>query len=112
MSNIQELKELTSLTVINIVDNEIDGMSSPCSCMAPVPNSSSKQDTRVATYTQEFVTRLNEDKSLDMNNICYGAHGLSLFLIAEYKDSHGSSEKTVKKYLLFDGGPSPSVWRE
>ncbi len=117
------LVELKSLTVLNIVDNELDGMSSPCSCMQPIPNNSDQPEERVAMYTQEFVTRLEEDKALDMDNLCHSAHGLSLLLIAEYyKDDATDTDtatakevgerKLVKKYLLMDGGPSPSIWSE
>lgn len=87
------LKELTSLTVINIVDNESDGMSSPCACMTPIPNHSNsaaqeEEDNRVATYTMELATRLNEDQALDMENLCTAAHGLSLLLIGEYEEDN------------------------
>jgi len=52
------LKELTRLTVINIVDNETDGMSSPCACMQPIPNIEGRDDRRSATYTQEIISHL------------------------------------------------------
>ena len=119
-----ELIELKSLTVINLVDNESDGMSSSCACIQPIPNNSAQKDERVATYTQEIVTRLNEDNSLDMENLCTSAHGLSLLLIAEYyaenvdgdetttQQERPAENKVVRKYLLMDGGPDPKVWTE
>jgi 7,8-dihydropterin-6-yl-methyl-4-(beta-D-ribofuranosyl)aminobenzene 5'-phosphate synthase len=140
-----QLTELTSLTVINIVDNETDGMSSSCACIRPIPNNSSsscsaagdgaaagrKEDKRVATYTQEFTSRINDDHALDMNSLCHAAHGLSLLLIAEYEeedcyydsniDHHciSNTDTNVKgttrprrkrKCLLLDGGPDPELW--
>ncbi len=135
-----ELQELTRLTVIDIVDNETDGMSSPCSCMQTIPGITREMqeagladaDSRVATYTQEIVTKLTEEGALDMNSLCHAAHGLSLLLIAEYDQfvnrdcgkSDGNSDSndgedesrekvaTIQKYLLFDGGPDPGVWKE
>ena len=124
--------ELKSLTVINLVDNESDSMSSPCSCIQSTPNNSAQKDERVATYTQEIVRRLKEDDALDMGNLCTSAHGLSLLLIAEYDapateetdvetttnrstgaiTSASTSTKVVKKYLLMDGGPDPKIWSE
>ncbi len=120
------LQELSRLTVINIVDNETDGMSSPCTCMQPIPGITREMreagladdDNRVATYTQEIVTRLTEEGELDMNSLCHATHGLSLLLIAEYDqlveegDESGKKVVTVQKYLLFDGGPDPKVWKE
>jgi 7,8-dihydropterin-6-yl-methyl-4-(beta-D-ribofuranosyl)aminobenzene 5'-phosphate synthase len=114
------LIELKSLTVINLVDNESDGMSSPCACIQPTPNNSAQKDVRVATYTQEIVSRLNQDDALDMANLCTSAHGLSLLLIAECDapantgetDVETTDNKFVKKYLLMDGGPDPKVWSE
>lgn len=134
-----QLTELKSLTVINIVDNETDGMSSSCPCMQPIPNTSREKedDKRVATYTQEFMSRIHDDRALDMNSLCHAAHGLSLLLIAEYdrqeEDScyeydgdeafhvdHGKNTDPYakgitgplhrKKYLLLDGGPDPELW--
>mmetsp|Transcript_21114 Transcript_21114/g.31055 ORF Transcript_21114/g.31055 Transcript_21114/m.31055 type:complete len:124 (-) Transcript_21114:720-1091(-) len=66
-----------------------------------------------------------------MNALCHVAHGLSLLLIAENeeeelltgtervtqnsddkvsKDCTHAAIQTTKKYLLFDGGPDPTVW--
>jgi 7,8-dihydropterin-6-yl-methyl-4-(beta-D-ribofuranosyl)aminobenzene 5'-phosphate synthase len=105
----ESLIELKSLTIIDIVDNESDGMSSPCACMASIPNNSSQKDDRVATYTQEIVSRLMDDKALDMGSLCTSAHGLSLLLIAEYVTN---DTEVVRKYLLMDGGPDPKIWSE
>mmetsp|Transcript_2229 Transcript_2229/g.3397 ORF Transcript_2229/g.3397 Transcript_2229/m.3397 type:complete len:354 (-) Transcript_2229:22-1083(-) len=104
----ESLIELKSLTIIDLVDNESDGMSSPCACMGPIPNNSSQKDDRVATYTQEIVSRLMDDQALDMGSLCTSAHGLSLLLIAEYD----ADTEVVRKYLLMDGGPDPKVWSD
>lgn len=130
-----KLIELSSLKVINIVDNETDGMSSCCACIRPTPTNNTREmksssspwsfagnanateqrlDTRVATYTQEFMTRLNNHHALDMNQLCHAAHGLSLLLIAEYYEQEDSNYHATrllrKKYLLLDGGPDPDLW--
>jgi hypothetical protein len=44
-----ELIELKSLTVINLVDNESDGMSSSCACIQPIPNNSAQKDDHIHT---------------------------------------------------------------
>lgn len=112
------LIELKKLTIVNIVDNETDGMSSPCSCMQPTPGMSSKEvpDLRVAAYTLEIASAVVENKALDMAQLCHAAHGLSLMLIAEYDESVVEdglqTTRTVERHLLFDGGPDPRIWNE
>mmetsp|Transcript_22117 Transcript_22117/g.25594 ORF Transcript_22117/g.25594 Transcript_22117/m.25594 type:complete len:365 (+) Transcript_22117:99-1193(+) len=116
----QEIKEVKRLTIINIVDNETDFLSSPCQCCKPIPNLSSKKvkDTRPCIYTQESATVLRQHKSLDFNKICTPAHGLSLLLIVEYddddvqKEDGNSQTKTSCSHLLFDAGLDPNVWRQ
>ena len=107
-----DLIEVKSLTVINLVDNETDGMSSPCSCIMTIPNNNGKVDDRVAIYTQEIAARLTQDNELNMNRLCHAAHGLSLLLIAEYDQDIDGKIVPMKKHLLMDGGPDPNVWRE
>jgi len=101
------LIELKRLTVINIVDNETDALSSPCSCMTPTPNISKSTptntgtstgtgtaapDNRPCTYTQELVTVLSDHKILNFDYMCHAAHGLSLLLIAEYDEEENETE--------------------
>eukprot|EP00558_Chaetoceros_sp_UNC1202_P011972 CAMPEP_0197251312 /NCGR_PEP_ID=MMETSP1429-20130617/56707_1 /TAXON_ID=49237 /ORGANISM="Chaetoceros sp., Strain UNC1202" /LENGTH=76 /DNA_ID=CAMNT_0042713353 /DNA_START=11 /DNA_END=238 /DNA_ORIENTATION=- len=74
-----ELRELKRLTIIDLVDNETDGLSSPCACMQPIPNNSKGgdgNDERAATYTQETATGLVRDEALDIEKLCHAAHGL------------------------------------
>ena len=79
MSDVIEVKRLT---VIDIVDNETDPLSSPCCCMKPIPNKSSSTssrsdpDKRPCTYTQELMTVVRNEKALDFNSMCYAAHGM------------------------------------
>ena len=109
----KDLQEIKRLTVIDIVDNESDALSSPCSCMKPIPNASSDTpDDRSCTYTQELITVVREKKALDFNHICHAAHGLSLLLIAEYDEiGDDGNVETKSSHLLFDGGPDLNVWR-
>ncbi len=100
-----EPRELVRLSIIAVVDNEIEGMTTgckACSCTG------SEDDVGVATYTSHFNTLLGRDQSLDMSRMCVAAHGLSLFLEAEFEDVDGALEQ---RYLLFDAGPEPAVWR-
>ncbi len=112
---IGELIEVKRLTVIDIVDNETDSLSSACSCMSPTPNIKKADgivDDRICTYTQEFMSVIRQEKALDFQKVCLAAHGLSLLLIAEYDyvDEEGST-KTTSSHLLFDAGPDPEVWK-
>ena len=126
----KDLIEVKRLTVIDIIDNESDSLSSSCSCMKPTPNITSKdkkQDERPCIYTQEFMSVIKENKALDFNKVCHAAHGLSLLLIAEYdcveeeseeqiNDENGrvivntTKTKTKSSHLLFDAGPDPNIW--
>lgn len=111
----EDLVELTRLTVIDIVDNETDSLSSSCSCMQPSPNITSahgKVDERPCTYTQEFMKVIKEEKALDFRNVCHAAHGLSLLLIAEYDVIENDGRVTAaSSHLLFDAGPDPELWK-
>ena len=91
------LWELDKLTVLNLVDNETDGLSAACACCA------SGADSGV-TYIQETRTALTRDQVLDLNRICCAAHGLSLLLIAE-RDGE-------RRVCLFDAGPTPGTWKD
>jgi 7,8-dihydropterin-6-yl-methyl-4-(beta-D-ribofuranosyl)aminobenzene 5'-phosphate synthase len=107
------LIEIKRLTVINIVDNETDALSSPCCCMKPTPNTpSSTPDDRPCTYTQELNTVIKDEGALDFNYQCHAAHGLSLLLIADYDEIDDNGEvQTKSSQLLFDGGPDPAIWK-
>jgi len=127
------LNELTRLTIYNIVDNESDGISSPCPCVKPIrgiTRASKTKDKRPCVYTQEFASLIQRDGELNMEKMCNAAHGLSLLLIAEYEvhttsdsgddgkaedsgdKAFSSTRETVTEYVLFDGGPDPDVWRK
>ena len=111
----EELVELNRLTVINIVDNESDSLSSSCSCMKPTPNVTAddgKIDERPCTYSQEFMNVIREEKALDFRQVCHAAHGFSLLLIAEYDviAENGNIIKKTSSHLLFDAGPDPEIW--
>jgi len=122
------LRSLKSLIVIVIVDNEVGDNSSPCSCMTPVKGLCRKSnvfDPRICTYTQESILALEHHVDvLPIGNMCQGAHGLSLLLIAEFVDddhvnttesareeTNTASPWTHHKYLLFDAGPNPELWK-
>eukprot|EP00879_Flechtneria_rotunda_P026916 GHRR01028761.1.p1 GENE.GHRR01028761.1~~GHRR01028761.1.p1 ORF type:complete len:103 (+),score=18.27 GHRR01028761.1:266-574(+) len=67
------LVPLDRLLVTVLVDNETDGMSSPCAC---------------SKYTSEFSHMVSEvlggtANCLDFERICFAGHGLSLLLGAE-----------------------------
>lgn len=97
-----QLVELTRLTVVNIVDNETDGMSSACPCLQ------TKQGLAPSLYESEILRNITSDAVFDMGRCCNAAHGLSLLLVAEFIDGEG---KEQMRQLLFDAGPEPDVWR-
>jgi hypothetical protein len=78
-----QLIELTRLTIYNIVDNETDGMSSPCSCLQPTPGitkaSMDRKDERPGMYTQEIMSLLQRNGELHMGDMCQAAHGFYHF---------------------------------
>ena len=92
----EQLVELDSLTVYNIVDNETDGLSSACGCCAN-PFSGVK-------YTSEFARISQRRHGLDFDNVCSAVHGLSLLLVAE-KDGK-------RRTLLMDAGPNPPTFAD
>ena len=89
--------ELDSLTVYNLVDNEVDSLSAACACCFD-PSSG-------ITYRNEWSRMIPRKKALAIgpDTVC-GAHGLSLLLVAE-KDGKD-------RYLLFDAGPSPQTFED
>jgi len=88
----EQLLEVDSLTVLDIVDNETDFLSTPAS----------SEDGSVV-YQSEL-RRAAQTQRLDFVDCCDAAHGLSLLLTARC----GHEEKV----LLFDAGPCPKLWQE
>lgn len=86
----QQVVELDSLTVYDVVDNETDGLSAPCVCCA---NPSSG-----ITYSSEFPRIVGRKKALDFDAVTSAAHGLSLLLVGE-KDGQ-------TRCCLLDAGPN------
>eukprot|EP00798_Chlamydomonas_sp_ICE-L_P032386 gene32385-2550_t len=96
------LAELDELTVIDVVDNEIYGISSACAC-CNIGN-----EHRDATYKNEFSKKIQavidgRADCVDIRKLLYAGHGLSLLLKARI----GESSHT----LLIDGGPSEELWK-
>ena len=70
------LKAVTRLTVDVIVDNETDGISSPCACCigpSPVsPGAAPEESSAPAcSYTSEFSRIVATTGQLDFNRSCY-----------------------------------------
>mmetsp|Transcript_38166 Transcript_38166/g.85075 ORF Transcript_38166/g.85075 Transcript_38166/m.85075 type:complete len:371 (+) Transcript_38166:64-1176(+) len=101
----QGLKEVDRLTIINIVDNETDGLSTPCSCCDP------RQPgwTGVTSYESEFTSMMKDvvsgrTQEMNIQRSLHAGHGLSLLLVAEAEG--------VTWSLVLDGGPDPQLWRD
>ncbi|WIA36843.1 hypothetical protein OEZ86_008095 [Tetradesmus obliquus] len=98
------LVELDKLHLLVIVDNESDGLSQPCGAADP----SAKASERAAMYQSEVSHNVSDVRTgragcLDFQKVAFAGHGLSVLLTAEVD---GKS-----RTLLFDGGPSPQVFR-
>eukprot|EP00930_Biecheleria_cincta_P100980 TRINITY_DN92604_c0_g1_i1.p1 TRINITY_DN92604_c0_g1~~TRINITY_DN92604_c0_g1_i1.p1 ORF type:complete len:359 (-),score=57.20 TRINITY_DN92604_c0_g1_i1:38-1114(-) len=89
--------EVDSLTVVNIVDNETDSLSSPCACCAEPAKSGVK-------FCGEFGKNAKRHKGINFDKACSAGHGLSLLLEAEA----GGTKHT----MLFDAGPNARLWQE
>lgn len=104
---VSTLREVLKLTVINVVDNESDNLSSPCQCCDP-----SSTDNPVMFYSDDIKRIVGAGGGshidFDFDQMCYAAHGLSLLLIAEYIDDNGEIQE---EHLLFDAGPDGNVWK-
>jgi len=83
-----KLRELDSLIVRVIVDNESDTMSNGITCVAGF----------------EYMSEKQSRKSTHQTPLCRAGHGLSLLLQA----TQGDATHT----LLFDAGPDPDLWNE
>lgn len=90
------LQEVDKLTVINIVDNEIDWLSSPCArCCNPLEP--------CVQYKPELAAHIPRHKgTVSFMDLCCGGHGLSLLLGAEAQGQQHT--------CLFDAGPDPTLW--
>lgn len=87
----KDLKELDSLTVTCIVDNECDTMSSGV------------MDVDGFQYISERTKHTGAD------DMCVAGHGLSLLLSAA---TTAADDTTTTHNLLLDAGPTPSLWTE
>ena len=90
----KDLRELDSLTVTCIVDNECDTMSS-----------SGVMDVDGFQYQSE------QTKHSGADNMCLAGHGLSLLLSASISNKN-NDEPTTTHTLLLDAGPTPSLWKQ
>ena len=95
------LLPVESLTVISIVDNETDSLSSACGCCAD-PSSGIR-------YFSEFSRVVPIKGQLDFRTTCCAAHGLSLLLVAKTLNEDGSD---VEHSCLFDAGPQPDTFSD
>jgi 7,8-dihydropterin-6-yl-methyl-4-(beta-D-ribofuranosyl)aminobenzene 5'-phosphate synthase len=75
------LSEIDSLEILAIVDNEVDPMSPAPPCVAV-----SGRLGDVGLGKGKIVTNRGESalKELDMEQLCCGAHGLSLMLVSRW----------------------------
>ena len=87
------LVEVDSLSVINIIDNDTDFLST----------AASTKDGSV-TYQSEVAQHVARgDATLHFPDFCCAAHGLSLLLTAVVGEQ--------KRALLLDAGPCPQLWK-
>ncbi|GLC35622.1 hypothetical protein PLESTB_000187100 [Pleodorina starrii] len=99
-----QLCAVERLTVTVIVDNETDGLSSPCACCDPFLDSSTS-----TPYQSEFTWGVHQVASgrwpsLDFRRSLLAGHGLSLHISATTADG-------AVHQLLFDGGPREDLWQ-
>lgn len=78
------LVKLDKLSITVVVDNQTDGLSTPCGCCDP----SAAAADRAAKYTSEVSRLVSEVKGgsrecVDFSGICFAGHGYSLLLEAE-----------------------------
>ena len=95
------VRPVDSLTVLSIVDNETDSLSSACGCCAD-PLSG-------ITYCSEIFQSLPRTFQIDMAASCCAAHGLSLLLVTGTTNDDGTEETHS---CLFDAGPHPSTFAD
>jgi len=96
-----ELQELDSLTIYVIVDNELDPISPPTT--TTVKQSGNILDIAIRSAPLGPESRGGAIREIRMDEICCGAHGLSLLIVGE-KDG-------VSRTIMFDTGPEEEVWK-
>lgn len=99
------MRELDRVSVIVVVDNESDGLSTPCagaggnSCC----NFGFQYNSEMASMVQRIRKRPGKLRLFDFKCICNAAHGYALYIQAEA----GGETHT----MLFDAGPTGEVMR-
>lgn len=90
-----QLRELESLSVVCIVDNDCDTMSQGID-----------QDDIGFEYQSE------RTRHTDADQMCLAGHGLSLLLTATSTTTTSESDhpRTITHTLLLDAGPTPDLW--
>lgn len=88
------LRELDSLVIVDLVDNEIDFLSRPCGCY--------QRATSGLRYESACVRQFRQGK-LDFESVLDAGHGLSLLCIAECQGE--------RRTVLFDAGPTPGLFQ-
>lgn len=90
------LRELDSLTVYNLIDNETDVLSGPCPYAL--------KHSSGFCYISEASRHMNRDTQINFDSLCCAGHGLSLLLEARVAgETH---------FCLFDAGPTPDLFRD
>lgn len=70
------LKAVDKLTLAVIVDNETDGISSPCACCStPLAAAAPEADAPACTYLSEF-SRIGAGGEIDFRRSCYAGERL------------------------------------
>ena len=95
------VRPVDSLTVLSIVDNETDSLSSACACCA--------EPLSGIRYCSEIFQSLPRTFQIDMAASCCAAHGLSLLLVTGTTNDDGTEETHS---CLFDAGPHPSTFAD
>ncbi|KAG2500632.1 hypothetical protein HYH03_001399 [Edaphochlamys debaryana] len=125
------LREVDRLTVRVIVDNETDGLSSPCPMCDPQlgPECRTPYVTEFSAGVQRVLAGV--DPCLDFRRVAMGGHGLSLLIEAEVAQPPQAQGKGSAAQagaadgagagsgagaggvfrVLFDGGPREELWR-
>ncbi|KAG2438963.1 hypothetical protein HYH02_010755 [Chlamydomonas schloesseri] len=120
-----QVEEVDSVVVTAIVDNETDGMSTPCACCDPALD----PDTRTP-YASEFTAGIQRVMAgqwdcMDFTRTLMAGHGLSLLITATTTTCAPAASTTatsgdavtppplplpLRRSTLFDGGPRPDLW--
>ncbi|KAG2443708.1 hypothetical protein HXX76_002056 [Chlamydomonas incerta] len=113
-----QVREVESVVVTAIVDNETDGLSTPCACCDPALDPNTR-----TSYASEFTTGIQrvmagEWPCLDFTRTLMAGHGLSLLITATVAAAatapdgggSGGGVAPLRRTALFDGGPRPDLW--